>query len=585
MLILITLAAFVLSARTGTAVELRHAYLLPPRGNNTSAWRTAGDALSGLGYLFLTLTQGVALTWFVVAPSGRDPSPLQSRLFPSSFALSVLLLIIGSTSFAAESRLADAAEKSDRATIRALLKQQADVNSPQVDGMTALHWAVHLEDFETAKLLLKSGADADVTNRYGVSPLSLACVNGNNELVELLLASGADPNTSQRGGETVLMTAARTGKVGPMKALLARGAKVDARERRGQTALMWAAAEGHAAVVELLLKSGADFRTPLADSGFTPLFFAAREGRAEVVRLLLTAGANVNDTLQPRKITGKSPRAGTSPLVLAVENGHFDLAVVLLDAGADPNDQRSGFTPLHALSWVRKPPRGDGDDGDPPSIGSGNLSSLQFVKKLVEHGANVNARLKNGKSAPGNFNRAGATPFLLAAFTADAAFMRLLLELGADPSLANNDNCTPLMTACGIGIGSDAADETAGTEPEVIEAVQLLLNLGADVNAVDANGETAMHGAAYKNLPKVAQLLADQGAKIEIWNRKNKYGWTPLLIAEGHRPGNFKPSFETIAALRRVMLAAGVVDSTTTPPDTAKKDGDYPATQGKKAVP
>jgi ankyrin repeat protein len=234
---------------------------------------------------------------------------------------------------------------------------------------------------------------------------------------------------------------------------------------------------------------------------------------------------------------------------------------------------------------VRKPPRGDGDDGDPPPIGSGNLSSLQFVKKLVEHRADVNARLKNGKSAPGNFSRAGATPFLLAAFTSDVAFMRLLVELGADPLVGNNDNCTPLMTACGIGIGSDAADEIAGTEPEVIEAAQLLLKLGVDVNAVDANGETAMHAAAYKNLPKVVQLLADKGAKVEIWNRKNKYGWTPLSIAEGHRPGNFKPSAETVAPLRQVMLAAGVTPPANGVPTTADRRDDYSAAEGKKALP
>ncbi len=497
-----------------------------------------------------------------------------------------LVVMLAASGFAArKSPLADAAEKSDRTTIRTLLKQHANLNAPQVDGLTALHWAAHLDDLETAKLLLRSGANAAATNRYGVTPLSLACANGNTELVELLLASGADPNTTLRGGETALMTAARTGKAGPVKALLARGAKIDAKERRGQTALMWAAADGHTAVVELLLKSGADFRTPLSDSGFTPLFFAVREGRTEVARVLLKAGANVNDTLQPRKVTGKGPRAGTSPLLLAVENGHFDLAMALLEAGADPNDQRSGFTALHALSWVRKPPRGDGDDGDPPPIGSGNLSSLQFVKKLAEHGADVNARLKNGKSAPGKFSRAGATPFLLAAFTADAAYMRLLVELGADPLLGNNDNSTPLMAACGIGIGSDAADETAGTEPEVIEAVQLALELGADVNTVDANGETAMHGAAYKNLPKVVQLLAGKGARIEIWNRTNKYGWTPLLIAEGHRPGNFKPSAETIAALHRVMLAAGVTPPAATTPATVENREAYPAAAAKKPEP
>jgi len=496
-----------------------------------------------------------------------------------------MLLAASSPAAGAKSPLADAAEKSDRAAIRTLLKQHADVNAPQVDGMTALHWAVYQDDLETAKLMLRASASVKAENRYGVTPLSLACQNGNGELVESLLAAGADPNTTLRGGETVLMTAARTGKVGPVKALLARGANVDAKEGRGQTALMWAAADGHAAVVQLLLKAGADFRTPLPDSGFTPLFFAVREGRTEVVRVLLKAGADVNETMQPRKASGKGPRKGTSALILAVENGDFDLALALLEAGADPNDQRSGFTALHVMTWVRKPNRGDGDDGDPSPIGSGNLSSLQFVRKLVEHGADVNARLKNGRGGPGLYNKIGATPFLMAAGTADAAYMRLLVELGADPVLGNVDNCTPLMAATGIGIGGAAADETAGTEPEVLEAAQLAIDLGADVNAVDANGETAMHGAAYKNLPKVVQFLADKGASTEIWNRKNKYGWTPLLIAQGHRPGNFKPSAETIAALHKVMLAAGVSPPTDATPVAAESGEAYPAKQAKKSVP
>ncbi|MGI8602079.1 MAG: ankyrin repeat domain-containing protein [Verrucomicrobiales bacterium] len=498
-------------------------------------------------------------------------------------ALGLALLLAVSSLAASKSPLADAAEKSDRAIIRALLKQQADVNAPQADGMTALHWAAYLDDLETANLLAEANADVKATNRYGVTPLSLACQNGNAAMAELLLERGADPNTTLRGGETVLMTAARTGKVGPVKALLSRGATVDAKERRGQTALMWAAADGHAAVVELLLNAGAEYLAPLTDSGFTPLFFAARDGRTDVVRALLNAGVDVNEAMQPRKSSGKGPRKGTSALILAVENGHFDLALELIEAGADLNDQRPEFTALHVMTWVRKPQRGE-DDGDPAPLGSGNLSSVEFIRKLVQRGADVNAQLKNGKGGPGLYNKLGATPFLMAAATADTVYMRLLVELGAKPLLGNVDNCTPLMVACGIGVGSAAANETAGEEPEVLEAAQLALDLGVDVNAVDANGETAMHGAAYKNLPKVVQFLADKGAKVEIWNRKNKYGWTPLLIAEGHRPGNFKPSFETIAALHRVMQAAGVTPPSATPPASAKRDG-YPADGGKKSAP
>ena len=471
---------------------------------------------------------------------------------------------------ASKSPLADAAEKSDRATIRKLLKQQVDVNASQADGMTALHWAAHLDDLETAKLLVSANANA--TNRYGVTPLSLACQNGGTAMVELLLAQGADPNTTRRG-ETVLMTAARTGKVGPVKALLSRGAIVDAKERRGQTALMWAAADGHAEVVELLLQAGADFRTALPDSGFTPLFFAARDGRTEVVRALLKAGVDVNEAMQPRKPGGKTPSKGTSALILAIENGHYELALALLDAGADPNDQRSEFTPLHVMTWVRKPPKGE-DRGMPPPPELGTLSSPQFIRELVKRGADVNARLVNGSGGLGKFHTKGATPFLMASATADLPYMKLLLELGADPSIANVDNCTPLIVACGIHVGSDAANEVAGDEPEVLEAAKLLLNLGADVNAVDANGETAMHGAALKNLPKVVQFLADNGAKVEVWNKKNKFGSTPLMFAQGYRPGNFKPSFETIDAVQRVMLAAGVALPTNAAP-TVLRNSDW----------
>jgi len=500
-------------------------------------------------------------------PSARGGS---WHLAGAAWLLGFLLMVEGRRVVASDpAPLADAAERSEHAIVHRLMTQRLDVNAPQADGMTALHWAVQLDDLEIAKALVQARANVSATNHFGVTPLSLACQNGRTAMVELLLEQGADPNTTLRGGETALMTAARTGQPGPVRALLEHGADMNAKERRGQTALMWAAAEGHAEVVERLIQAGADVQATLPDSGFTPWFFAVREGHTQVVRTLVKAGVDVQAVMEPGRRAGKGPAKGTSALILAVENGHFDLALALVEMGADPNDQRSGFAPLHGMSWVRRPNRGE-DDGAPPPQGSGTTGSLQFIRRLVERGADVNARLTNGRGAPALYNKQGATPFLMASATADLASMRLLVELGADPSLPNADHCTPLIATCGNVVGSDAANEKAGEETEVLESARMLLKLGADVNAVDAHGETAMHAAAYKNLPKVVQFLADHGARIEVWNRKNRYGWTPLMIAEGHRPGNFKPSTETIDALHQVMRAAGWVPPTEQPPVAAR---------------
>jgi ankyrin repeat protein len=504
----------------------------------------------------------------VISNPNRDRLRFPARgLGPITLALEVALLLVLATNVAVPAAapfapLADACQRQDWEAAKALLDSHADVSAAQPDGMTALHWAVYHDHVPTVERLLAAGADARATSRYQVAPLSLACLNGNEKIVKLLLEAGADPNTTLPGGETALMTAARTGRPGPVQALLERGADVNARERKGQTALMWAAAEGNLEAVDLLLRAGADFRTPLP-SGFTPFFFAVREGKAAVVFRLLDAGIDVNATLEPRR-GGPARSKPTNALLLAVENGHFELADALLERGADPNGRPAGYTALHALTWVRKPIRGD---GDPPPQGSGGMDSLTLVRRLVAHGAEVNARLEKGESGRGRFTTTGATPFLLAARASDVPLMRLLLELGADPQIPNADHCPPLLAAAGVGALGDG-DEAAGTDEEALAACKLLLELGADVNAVDDHGETVMHGAAYQSRASLVAFLDAHGADIQVWNRKNRWGWTPLMIAQGHRPGNFRPSPETIAAIERVMRAHGVEPPPPVPRDT-----------------
>jgi ankyrin repeat protein len=437
--------------------------------------------------------------------------------------------------------------------IRALLERHVDVNAAEPDGTTPLHWAVHRQDAATVDLLIRAGANVKTANRYGRTPLALAAEGGNPAILERLLQEGADPNTVVADGQTVLMTAARSGNVTAINALIAHGADARAREQwRGQTALMWAAAENNAAAVRPLVEAGSDVHAR-SNGGFTPMLFAVRAGHIETADALAAVGANVNDRLPD----------GTSAVVLAVTNAHYELAAHLVKMGADPNAAAQGWTVLHQLAWTRRPNRGFANPGPVPS---GRLNSLALVSELVALGADVNAReTKEPRDGYRNLlGRVGATPFLLAAKSADVDLMRALLANGADPNLTTVDHTTPLMAAAGVGIW--AVGESPGTNEEALEAVKLTLELGADATAVNDFGYTALHGAAHRGSNAIVQLLADKGARLDAKLTKSggggvgwKEGWTPLAIADGLFYANtFKRHPETAALLRRLLQQHGL---------------------------
>lgn len=465
-------------------------------------------------------------------------------------------------------RLVEAVKTNNAEAVRALLKQRVDVNAPQGDGATALHWAVHRDDLTTTDLLIRAGARANVANDLGVTPLYLACTNRNAAMVKRLLTAGANPNATLVRGETVLMECARAGDVAAVRALLASGANVNAKESsHDQTALMWAAAQRHPRVVEALIELGADVRArsriytqtvkssqgggaelnhTILRGGSTPLLFAARVGDVESAKLLLAAGADVNDTLPD----------GASALVVAAHSGHRAHAAMLLDEGANPNAAAVGYTALHAAVL---------------------RSDVDLVKVLLVHGANPNLRITKATpvrrdsidfSLPDRLT--GATPYLLAAKFVEVEIMRALAAGGADLQSVMPDGMTALMAAAGMG-ESRARDERRNEtrrqicvcdggqlEPEsrVLEAVSVALTLGGDINAVNQAGDTALHSAASMGYDSVVQLLADKGADLNV---KNKRGQTPLatLTRGGSRAagdGLYGPiaSQSTVALLRKL---------------------------------
>ena len=467
------------------------------------------------------------------------------RVSTRALAVAALVLTTAASLVAQRDlRLVEAVKRQDGQMARALLKQGIDVNATQGDGASALHWAVYRDDLAMADLLLRAGADVNAANDLGATLLALACANANGAMVERLLAAGANPNTPVTpSGETPLMTAARSGSVDAVKALLAYGASVNAAETaHGQTALMWAAANRHPVVVQALIEGEADVNArsqidrmvvmlmgqtertssgvEIDGGGFTPLFFAARHGDLASAKLLIAAGADVNATT-PTK---------TSVPVFAAHSGHGEVAAYLLEKGTDPNADGSGYTALHAAVL-----RGD----------------LALVKALLANRADPNARLKQGTPTTHgskDFNLSvrwiGASPFWLAAKFAEIEIMRALVAGGADPRLTLPDGTTALMAAIDSVEKGRRANDRRGRlrapsehlmavrsgqdEREALAAIKLVTEVGADVDAANELGDTAVLVAVTYKYTSVVQWLVDHGANVNV---KNRRGQTPLGIA------------------------------------------------------
>lgn len=553
---------------------------------------------------------------------------------------------------AATSEVADAVMRGENAAVEKLVEQHVDVNAPQADGATALHWAVFRSDKAMVDLLLRAGAKPKVANRDGSTPLWLACINGDAPIIAALLNAGADANERLPLGRTPLMVASRTGNVEAIKVLLDHGADVNAKENlRGTSALMWAADEGHAAAIQLLIQHGADINAhsdpaergrgpalgksndprkavealgkalaagistpqlgavgttsliptvpaqrsgrprrsgvggaaegdqgvdqnddaavaafgfrrgpaPKDGGGLTALVYAARANDVESVKALLDGGADVNQVTN----------YGWSALLVATQNRYYKLAAYLLDHGADVNlANKGGWTPLYLATDNRNI-----EGGDYP-VRKADMDHLDFIKLLLDKGANVNARMKDSTETRTVFTNQwldenGATAFLRASQSGDLVLMKLLLAHGADPKIDTVLHVTALQVAAGIGWVEGITYEWSPAS--TLEAVKMLLDLGLDPNAQADTGRTALHGAAHKGRPDVVQLLVDHGARLDIrdyGNTDNRgsaklavHRWLAVDYADGLvRVGvqSAIPHPETGLLIRKLMTAAGL---------------------------
>ena len=431
---------------------------------------------------------------------------------------------------AVKPEIADAAMHGDKAAVRALLQRKVDVNTPQIDGSTALHWAVQANDLDMAGLLLGAGAQVSAANRFGATPMFVATTDGNAAMIELLLKAGADANAvMSSAGDTPLMMAARTGKADAVKVLLDHGANVSAKETwGGTTALMWAISERHSEVAKLLIDRGADVNaksnfvpaasgrgfegtTPVAAkpnrpieefaSGWmTPLMFAASEDDLESARFLISAGADVN-------AVGAD---GKDALALALFDGSYDVATLLIDSHANVNHaDAQRFT---ALFWAVDRRNMETAPNFPWMV---SIDPLPVIKKLLDAGANPNSVINSTPRArmrEGSPRIVFATALMRAAFSGDIEVVKLLLAHGADPHIASKDRETSLMAACGTGFINGY--HRLRPRAERLEVVKLLVDLGEDVNAADSYGITPLMVAANLGDINIVRYLVDKGADV-----------------------------------------------------------------------
>jgi ankyrin repeat protein len=502
-----------------------------------------------------------------------------------------IVLVAATGSYAATAEVADAASRGDRDAVRAAIARRADVNLPQVDGSTALHWAADRGDVEMADLLLRAGAKVTARTREGVLPLQLAAISGSAPMIDRLLKAGADPNAALTpAGDTAVMMAARTGATSALRVLTESGADVNAKETwGGTTALMWAVSEGHADAAKLLLAAGADVnarsnyvaaangrgfegRTPVANradpkveefaSGWlTPLMLASREGDEALVRMLVGAGADVN------AVAGD----GKTALALAIFNGNYAVASLLVDRKADVNKaDAQRFTPLF---WAVDRRNMETAPNFPWMV---TVDPLPLIRKLLDAGADPNALVNNTPRArmrEGSPRIVFATALMRAAFAADLELVTLLLERGADPKIISRDGETMVSAASGLAF---IHGYHRGRPPaERLQVVKRFVELGNDVNQADDYGITPLMAAGNFGDVPIIQYLIDVGADLSAHDlgKKNdgQFGSSnePLMPVDyAIGVGTFVPNNaviiheDAVALMARVMKERGIVHTT-----------------------
>jgi ankyrin repeat protein len=407
-----------------------------------------------------------------------------------------LALCMTSLIAAEQSPVADAVMKGDRATLTTLLQRKADVNAPQVDGSTALHWAVYRDELDTVDLLIRAGARIDAPNPEGVTPLSMACLFGNVSMINKLVKAGADVKQRGPNGQTPLMLAARNGQPEAIALLVAAGAEVNARETlRGTTALMWAAEQRHPAAVKALLAAGADPSLKTGPAGLPRNYMAPR------------VNANAVQAAQRRRAAAAAAgRTYEEQLDLDGVNGRFG-APGGAGAASSAGRQSGG----RGAAGRGTPPPGSAT----PAAGSNAAASSSAAAPT--------------SSAPATSTSAAVTP--AQAGTAPAAAGNRPAAQQPAAAEASDDTDVVVAGLVGSGGGGLTALVFAAREGDA-ESAEYMLAAGADVNQTTEYGWTPLLTATNNRHYELASKLIEWGADV---NRANKGGWTPLYIATDNR--------------------------------------------------